>query len=358
MIGAAALGACSGEPVARAHAIRAGRALKTIWRLAILVAIPLAVLAGAYDLASVGTEYSAGGRPFVRIVSGPAGGTWYPLGAKMSQVFARDLPEVLTSSGPGGGIENVRDVNQRNAEIGFSVSDAVYSGYRGLDKFRHPQSNVRHFATAYTNVLQIAVPRNSPIRSIDDLKDKNISPGKAGWSGTAFALTVLKAYGITFDSIKRNGGTVHHVDYSDSVALMKDGHIDAFIALASVPQSSLMELDFEPGIRLLGIDEAHLRQVLAEIPGSAPFVIPKATYGSLERDVRTVGIPVVMIVHKDVPDDLVYRLARSFWARSEDLAEVSPVWKTVTLQSALLAATAPVHPGAQRYYDETGVTPR
>ena len=138
-----------------------------------MLAATAAVAAGAYDLATVSTDYSAGGRPFVRIVSGPAGGTWYPLGAKMSQVFARDLPEVLSSSGPGGGIENVRDVNQRNAELGFSVSDAVYSGYRGLDKFRHPQSNVRHFATVYTNVFQIAVPRNSPIRSIADLKDKN-----------------------------------------------------------------------------------------------------------------------------------------------------------------------------------------
>ena len=103
-----------------------------------------AAAVGAYDLASVSHDYSAGGRPFVRIVSGPAGGTWYPLGAKLSQVFARDLPDALTSSGPGGGIENVRDVNQRNAELGFSVSDAVYSGFRGLDKFRHPQSNVRH----------------------------------------------------------------------------------------------------------------------------------------------------------------------------------------------------------------------
>lgn len=331
--------------------------MKKVWRWAILIALPLALAAGAYDLASVSHDYSADGRPFVRLVSGPAGGTWYPLGAKLSQVFARDLPEALTSSGPGGGIENVRDVNQRNAELGFSVSDAVYSGFRGLDKFRHPQSNVRHFATAYTNVFQIAVPRKSSIRSIADLKDRNISPGKAGWSGTAFAQAVFKAYGITFDSIKRNGGAVHHVDYSDSVALMKDGHIDAFLPLASVPQSSLMELDFEPGIRLLSIGERELEQVLATIPGSARFVIPKDAYEGLEHDVQTVGIPVVLIVHKDVPDELVYRLVKSFWERGPELTEVSPVWKTVKLENALVAATAPVHPGAQRYYEERGVVP-
>lgn len=332
--------------------------MKTTWRVGLIFAILLAVTAGAYDLVSISNDYAAGGRPFVRIASGPAGGTWYPIAAKLSQAFARDLPEVLAASGPGGGIENVRDVNQRNAELGFSMSDVVYNGYRGLDKFRHPQTNVRHFATAYTLVFQVAVPRSSSIRSIADLKDKNISPGKAGWGGLAVARTVLKAYGITLESIRRNGGAVHHVDFSDSVALMKDGHIDAFFALTAVPQSSLMELDFAPGIRLLNVDEPQLRQVLAQIPGSTRFSVPKATYSGLEHPVQTFGIPFVIVVNKDVPDELVYRLVRSFWDHDRDLIEVTPVWKTVTLQNALLAATAPVHPGAQRYYDEMGVKPR
>jgi TRAP transporter TAXI family solute receptor len=292
------------------------------------------------------------------MVSGPAGGTWYPLGAKMSQVFEQEVPEILAASGPGGGIENVRDVNQRNAEIGFSNADAVFSGYRGLGKFRHAQTNVRHLATAYTNIFQLAVAKNSPIRGIADLKNRHISPGKAGWSGTEMARLVLEAYGLSFDSIKRNGGTVHHVDFSDSVALMKDGHIDAFFALSSIPQSSLMELDFDPGIRLLSIDDEHLDQLLRARPGHVSVTIPKSAYGNLESDVQTIGVPVVMIVHKDVPDDLVYRLAKAFWEHHQDFVEVSPVWKTVKLENALLGASAPVHPGAQRFYDEVGVSAR
>jgi len=237
------------------------------------------------------------------------------------------------------------------------MSDAVYNGYRGLGKFRHEQTHVRHFASAYTNILQIAVPKNSPIRGIADLKDKNISPGKAGWGGTEMARLVLEAHGITFDSIRQNGGTVHHVDYSDSVALMKDGHIDAFFALSSVPQSSIMELDFDPGVRLLSIDGDAMQKALAARPGYVPITIPRDAYGYLGEDVRTMGVPVVLIVHEDVSEDLVYRLAKAFWTHHQDFLEVTPVWKTVTLQNALLGASAPVHPGAQRYYDEMGVRP-
>ena len=332
--------------------------MKKLWRVGLVIAIPAAAATGAYDLASISNKYSAGGRPFVRIVSGPAGGTWYPIAAKLSQVFAVDFPDLLTSAGPGGGIENVRDVNQRNAEIGFSMSDTVSKGFRGLNEFKHPQSNVRHMATAFPIVFQAAVPRDSPIRSIADLKDKNISPGKGGSITLGASLAVLNAYGITLDSIKHNGGTVHHVDYSDSVALMKDGHIDAFLVLTSVPQSSLMELDFDPGIRLLNVDEDKLQRILGELAGSVPFTVPKGTYSGMEKDVHSFGIQFVVLVNKDVPDDLAYRLTKSFWDHHDDLVEITPMWKSVKLQNALLSVTAPVHPGAQRYYDEMGVKPR
>jgi len=331
---------------------------KKWWRAALVIVVPLVVAAGAYDLASISGEYSAGGRPFVRIVAGPAGGQWFPIAAKLSQGFAGDIPEILTSAGPGGGIENIRDVNQRNAEIGFSQSDGVANAYHGQSPFRHPQSNIRHMATAYANLFQAVVPRDSPIRSIADLKDKNISPGRGGTLTLSTSRAVLNAYGITLDSVRESGGTVHHVEYSDSVALMKDRHIDAFLSLGTIRQSFLMELDFDPGIRLLNVEEQKLQQILRDIPGSVRYTIPKNAYSGMEEDVQTFGTQFIVLVNKDVPDDLVYQLTKSFWEHRSELIDVAPAWKTVTLENALLSATAPVHPGAQRYYDEMGVKPR
>ena len=327
-------------------------------RLAVFAAVLSLILAGAYDLTRVSSDFAADGRPFVRMVSGPAGGTWYPLGAAIAQTFSESLPQVLASNGPGGGIENIRDIDLRNAEIGFSMSDVVSQAHQGAGKFKQAHSHIRHFATLYTNIFQVAVPRESGVHSIAELKNRNISPGKAGWGGTEMTRAVLEAYGITFDSVKQNGGTVHHVDYTDSVALMKDGHIDAFFALSSVPQSSLMELNFEPGIRLLSIEEGQLDAILRDNPGLVRVTIPKTAYEHMDEDVHTVGVPCVLIVHEDVPDDLVYSLAKSFWDGHDRILEVSPVWNTVTLENGLLAPPAPVHPGAARFYAERGISVR
>ena len=67
----------------------------------------------------------------------------------------------------------------------------------------------------------------------------------------------------SYAKIRQAGGTVHHVDYNDSVALMKDGHIDVFLAVTSMPQASFIDLNFKPGIKShrhrSGQNEGHHR---------------------------------------------------------------------------------------------------
>ena len=144
----------------------------------------------------------AGADTFVRMVSGPSGGSWYPLGAKIMQVMQKEISGVAASNGPGGGVGNVKDVGQGNAEIGWSYGHTAYNGYIGRGKFDRPYKDVRFFATLYPGIVQIAVPKNSSIKSINDFVGKNLSPGKAGWTGTAFAETVLAAYKNPFRGLK------------------------------------------------------------------------------------------------------------------------------------------------------------
>ena len=295
------------------------------------------------------------GEQFVRMVSGPAGGSWYPLGAKISEVLGKNVPGIATSNGPGGGVSNVLDVNKGEAEIGWSYAHTAYNGFQGQGKFKKTQQNVRHFATLYPAGLQTAVPRSSKIMSYGDLGDKNISPGLTKWSGYAATELLLKYYDISIDGIKNAGGTVHHVSYKDSVALMKDGHIDAFMGLTSVPQASFLDLNFKPGVRFLPVDGDVMDKFLNDNPGYIRAVIPTTAYEGIEQDVPTLGVVTILLVHKDLPDDVVYSMAKALWDNHGEFVKVKKVWNTVTLENGLLGASLPIHPGAQRYYDEMGV---
>ena len=295
------------------------------------------------------------GDQFVRMASGPSGGSWYPLGAKIMQVMEENIDGIATSNTSGGGISNILSVNGGDAEIGFSYAHTAANGFNGVGKFTKKQPNVRHFATLYGSMFQVAVRADSDIQSFADMASANISPGKAKWTGTAFAESILNAYDISFDSIKANGGTVHHVSYTESVALMKDGHVDVFMAATNMPQASFIELEQSPGIRFIGLPKDKQEEIIAANPGYIEGTMPAGVYESVTEDLNSLGIVVNMVVSADLPDDLVYDMCKVFWANHAAFAEVKSVWNRVKQEDALNGVAIPVHPGAQRCYDELGV---
>ncbi|MEO0679536.1 MAG: TAXI family TRAP transporter solute-binding subunit [Pseudomonadota bacterium] len=311
-----------------------------------------AVLAAA---ALVFAAPAASADTFVRMVSGPSGGSWYPLGAKIMQVMQDEIDGIATSNTSGGGISNVLSVNGGDAEIGWSYAHTTANGFNGVGKFSKAQPDVRHFATLYGSMFQVAVRADSDIQSFEDMAGANISPGKAKWTGTAFAESILGAYGITFDSIKENGGTVHHVGYTESIALMKDGHIDVFMAATNMPQASFLELEQSPGIRFIGLPKDIQQQLIADNPGFIEGTMPAGVYESVTEDTHSLGIVVNMVVHKDLPEDLVYQMCNVFWDNHAQFAEVKSVWNRTNIDQALDGVAIPVHPGAQRCYDERGI---
>jgi hypothetical protein len=300
---------------------------------------------------------AAGKKRFLRMVSGPEGGSWYPLGAAMMRIVEQNIPDISTSNGPGGGVGNCKAIQRGQADLGWTYTHTSYNAFNGKGKFKKKHDKLRHVMSLYPGVFQMAVPRSSDIRSVADLKDKRIVPGKVGFTGTAIAEIVLKAYGITFDSIKKAGGTVNFVGYADGAALMKDGHIDCFMAVTSCPQSTFIDLNFRPGIRFLGIDKEHMKKILEMEPGLMPTVIPKTAYKGMTEDVPTVGTVTEIVCSADLPDDLVYQIVKVLYAHWDDLKKVKKkAIEAAKPENALLGVRIPVHPGAMRYYKEKGIT--
>ena len=291
---------------------------------------------------------------FLRMFSGPEGGSWYPLGSAMMSIVEKGTG-ISSSNGPGGGVGNCKAVNGGRADLGWTYTHTAYNAYNGRGKFNKKNTNLRHLMSLYPGVFQIAVPKNSKIHSIADLKDKRIVPGKVGFSGTVIAEQVLKAYGITFDSIKKNGGSVSYVGYSDSAALMKDGHSDCYMAVTSCPQSTIIDLNFQPGVRFLPVDKVHMDKILQMEPGLMATAIPQGAYKGLEADVPAVGTVTAIVINKDVSDDLAYKIVKTLYASWPELANVKKkAIEDSKPENALMGARIPVHPGAMRYYKEMG----
>jgi TRAP transporter TAXI family solute receptor len=293
-------------------------------------------------------------KKFLRMLSGPEGGSWYPLGSAMMNIVETKLG-ISSSNGPGGGVGNCKAVNSGRADLGWTYTHTAFNAYNARGKFKKKNTNLRHLMSLYPGVFQIAVPKSSDIKTPAGLKDKRIVPGKVGFSGMVIAENVLKAYGLTFDSIKKNGGSVSFVGYSDSAALMKDGHSDCYMAVTSCPQSTIIDLNFRPGIRFLPIDAAHMKKILHMEPGLMATKIPAGAYKGLDKDVPAVGTVTCVVINKDVPDEVAYNIVKALYASWPALAKVKKkAIEASKPENAALGARIPIHPGALKYYKEKG----
>ncbi|MCY4261483.1 MAG: C4-dicarboxylate ABC transporter substrate-binding protein, partial [Rhodobacteraceae bacterium] len=73
-------------------------------------------------------------------------------------------------------------------------------------------------------------------------------------------------------------------------------------------------------------------------------------------DTPVLGAAKVMTVSSEMDDDLVYAITRAIFENIDDLRAIHPAANQTTVDFTLSATPIPLHPGAIRYYEETGAS--
>src|SRR5512134_2328797 len=150
---------------------------------------------------------------FLKIGVSSAGGDWFRAGAKFSTIIPTALPEVASSTVIGGGVVNVTRIGKGEAQMAFALTPYPEQGYKGEGK-HYPAAfkNVRLIASnlGRTVVVAIVVLKDSPIKSIHDLKGKRVVPGDRGWGTTELAEALMAGVGMPPDKFKADGGTLSY----------------------------------------------------------------------------------------------------------------------------------------------------
>jgi len=319
----------------------------------------LCLLAVCVNMTVMGAEKTT-----LLIGTASPGGNWYTAGAKLAKELDGLFPDMAVGSGPGGAISNVVKVNDgKEMQLGMTTTVVQLQGFKGTKPFfENPTSNIRFVGTVETMLWQMVVPKSSNIQSIKDLANKRINPGKIGWGDRAFAEVLLGAYGITFDSITKNGGVVHGLGFNDAAQMMQDGQLDCTMTKGAL-MPFIINLDTRPGIRFLPVEGPEVDKLLADpkMAGWNKSVLKKGTYEGLKEDVPTVAITTTIICNADMSDEDVYKITKAIYESGfqTDVFQVSEQKgfpKACNIMDVLSCANIPVHPGAKKYFNEMGIT--
>lgn len=287
----------------------------------------------------------------LRFMTGPQGGSWYPLGGAIADIIKREVPGASASVVPGAGIANVKGVEAGKAELGFGNSSSTVDGVLGRDPFTEPTRNVRHVATLYLQYFQVIVREDTGIRSVKDFRGRALTTQQKGNTGEQMTRDLLQIHGLSYKDLR----SVSHVSYNDSVSQMKDNHVQIFSLVTTVPAGAILDIATSHKVRLLGITAADFEALRKINRGYAMRVIPKGTYPGVEQDVTTFGTYTHLIARADLAEDLVYRITKALHKHAEQLGNVVKAVKGLDLKEMAFDVGVPYHPGAAKYYREAGV---
>lgn len=286
----------------------------------------------------------------LKMMTGPMGGSWYPLGGAIADAVQKEMPNVTIAVSPGGGVANVEAIEFGKCDIAFSNSSSGVDAIYGRPPFKQKIQNMRQLANLYPQYFQMVVLEDSGIKSVADLKGKRISPGPKGHTGEFAARQVLEVYGLSYKDMSK----VHHVGYNDTVALMKDGHCDAWLLTTTIPASSIMDLASARKIRLLPLPDDKIQALQKLNAGYIKRTVPKGTYPGVDYDVPGIGWFTHLVVSAKLPDDLVYNITKILVKNLDRFGQVVKDMKGATAKDLAMDIGIPFHPGALKYYKEIG----
>jgi len=322
-----------------------------------MLAIALGLVLAIAPLASVGAQWKPEIK-FLKIGVSSAGGDWFRAGAKFSTMIPSVLPEVASSTVIGGGVVNVTRVGRGEAQMAFALTPYPEQGYKGESKhYPTPFKNVRLIASNLGRIVVVAlvVLKDSPIKSINDLKGKRIVPGDRGWGTTELVEALMAGVGMAPDKFKADGGTISYTSITDRSKALQDKNVDAIFIPAQVNFPDLMAVQQASGIRVIGFPDDLVDRTMAMMPGLVKGKVPKSLYGVVDQELASPGFLQQLIVDAGLSDELVYRITKLWWEKIKDIHEIAPGLDQANVKMAMEHATIPFHPGALRYYKEIGV---
>ncbi len=317
---------------------------------AMLLALTLMVGAAPTD-AQAKTE-------FVTIGTGGITGVYYPTGgaiAKMVNAKRKDYGIRATVESTGGSVFNINAIMAGDLEFGVAQSDRQYQAVEGIADWedKGPQKDLRAVFSIHAETVDLIVAEDSGINSIEDLKGKRVNIGNVGSGYRQNAIDALDANGINWES----DFNAESLKAAEAPGLIQDGRIDAAFYTVGHPSGYYKEATAGARkVKFIPIPNAD--KLVAKYPYYAKAQTRMSDYpgaANTEETVETFGVKATFVTSAKVPDEVVYAITKEVFDNFDTFTKLHPAYAGLTKESMLDGLSAPIHPGAMKYYKEVGL---
>jgi len=295
---------------------------------------------------------------FITIGTGGVTGVYYPAGGAICRLVNAGRQEHgirCSVESTGGSVYNVNTMRQGELDFGVVQSDVQYNALEGLgEEFegQGPFEGLRAVFALHPEPFTVVARADSGIESFDDLKGKRVNVSNPGSGSRATFDVLMDAKGWTLSEF----ALASELKSAEQSQALADNKVDAIAFIVGHPNGSIQEATTTTEARLVPVSGAEVDALVEENPYYAKAVIPGGMYTGNPEDTETFGVGATLVTTADVSEEAVYQLVKAVFEGFEDFKQLHPAFANLDKSEMISAGlSAPLHPGAQRYFKEAGL---
>lgn len=302
-------------------------------------------------------------KQFIAIGTGGPTGVYFQVGQAVCQMVHAEAAEGrdegmkhgIRCSAPstGGSTYNISQVAQGELDFGVAQADWQFHAYNcsAEDKVTCFK-DLRAVFSVHPEPYQIIAADGSGIHSWNDLEGKRFNIGNPGSGQRGTTEELMNGHGWTTDKFAQ----ATEMTSTEQSSALCDGKIDAYGYTVGVPNAGVSVATDGCDAYIVDLSEDPAAQKLVEEkPYYSWATIPKGTYKTSDEDVTTFGVRATFITSADVPEDVVYAVTKAVFENLDTFRKLHPAFENLQPEEMISAAlSAPLHPGAKKYYEEKG----
>ncbi len=247
------------------------------------------------------------------------------------------------------------EVRNGAIEIGIVQSDWQYHAFQGTGPVEFTDvsfENLRSLFSLHGELFTVIARRDSGIETLDDLAGKRVNIGNPGSNQRAIMDMVMDAKGWT-------EGTFQFADeLSDAEQLLALCHnrVQAVVSVVSHPDERIAKALDLCDAKIIPVSGAEIDKLVADNRFLASSEVPTSSYAESDVLIPTFGVMVTAVTSSDLDDETVYRVVKSVFDNLEYMKRLHRALGNLLPGRMITAGlSAPLHPGAARYYREKGM---
>lgn len=292
---------------------------------------------------------------FITIGTGGQTGVYYVVGQSICRLVNRGSADhglKCTAPSTGGSIANINAIKAGDMDMGVAQSDWQFHAYNGTSQFEdNGFDNLRAVFSVHSEPFTVVARADSGIETFDDLQGMRVNVGNPGSGQRATMEVVLDALGWTMDDFS----LASELKPSEQAAALGDNKVDAIVFTVGHPNGSIQEATSTVDAQLISVEGEAIDALIADNPYYAAATIPGGMYAGTDDDVHTFGVKATFVTSADVPDDVIYEVVKAVFENFDRFKGLHPAFANLTEAEMISGGlSAPLHPGAARYYAERG----